>query len=82
MFLCSLRTNDLGRKGSFTRLSRVPTWGAKLDKGEPLKTFAFVYFLSRKTCIWVGYYALRVARRYNISEFFCYIGVTVKPPPP
>ena len=29
-----------------------PTGGATLDKGEPLKKFAFVYFLSRKTRIW------------------------------
>ncbi len=29
-----------------------PVAGATLDKGEPLKTFAFVCFLPRKTCIW------------------------------
>ncbi len=29
-----------------------PVAGAKLDKGEPFKMFAFVYFLSQKTRIW------------------------------
>ena len=36
-----------------------PTGGAKLDKGEPLKTFAFVCFLPRTSCVRISCSSLR-----------------------